>query len=759
MRHKESEPFGSCFSLSLPISPLMKFHRSMSLIKKLLLCTLTALSAFFFQNCQPVQFSNIGSLALNIKSESNGGGYWGKPDYYRFTPGFTCEQKESAVSSLHIGETNVIFTENQKMGCAALTTTLDPKLIDHSTYQNEIVGYQEGIFEGMDSNPTSIPANLVEVWCRDGQDAAAIETITHYDRVSQQAVTRIYYSKSLQAKLIPDFSVARILSSNLVTVQNQDDFYLQVFRDRPAPQLGLFSGELKAVIEGQKIERQVSCRLGGSVDPKVWPAPEIVDSNPIEFKWAQDFSSFAYLSPNSSGRFQLFSSHSFGTNQLRLSLPDSQNQSISQFVFNPDMKSLSYWGGVLYGGEGLFQTPVTGSASTAIQLDQGFNGGASVLGTWNKILLTAKGDRILFEFSVPGQSGSYLRSISTVGGPSAELNPVSSSVASSVVTSAYDFQISKSTDRVAYLYGGYYPDLYIANVDGSNRMKVSLPATSSEWFFYGMNSNVRIPDPGNFVIVDAYTKDGPGARPHYEYFAVSIDGTQVIPLPVNYTWLASSASGFQVLLSDQYGQLALFDLQSLKSIPLPNSKDVFFSQDKPLLLSSRILADDSLEPMAISLKDLSEDSLCRDAKGSKIQISEIDRDRILISSFDAKAGQINVFVKDQDQPCQRKNSFPISAKTLDFKFMSMTNTSSLQSGLSPDGKKVLLHLVGSSTLNTFDNFYYVPLDGQPSILINTPVYSAATLTFAQFLSDSKSVVYSGTQIKPNWNSVFLWRLP
>jgi hypothetical protein len=80
--------------------------------------------------------------------------------------------------------------------------------------------------------------------------------------------------------------------------------------------------------------------------------------------------------------------------------------------------------------------------------------------------------------------------------------------------------------------------------------------------------------------------------------------------------------------------------------------------------------------------------------------------------------------------------------------------------LSPDGKKILLHIGGNLATNVaFDNLYYVPLDGKPAMQVNAPVFAKAMIWSAQFLSDSKSIVYTGQQITTNWMSAFLWKLP
>lgn len=151
-----------------------------------------------FQNCSQVNFSLLQTLSSpdKIASSDNGTFFDGKPDghYYRIRPDFTCENKVAPVAALDFVSGQVTFTENRILLCAAEVNNLDPKLVDVSVYQDYVIGHQEGIFEEFSSAPTSIPANLVEVWCRDRDDKQGIETITYYDRLQQKAVNRIYHA-------------------------------------------------------------------------------------------------------------------------------------------------------------------------------------------------------------------------------------------------------------------------------------------------------------------------------------------------------------------------------------------------------------------------------------------------------------------------------------------------------------------------------------------------------------------------------------
>ena len=224
----------------------------------------------FFQNCSQIRFEDFESNKSALDLENNGGNYGGKPsgDFYRYIPDFTCENKESPQAHIAINGSMVTLTENKTLLCGAVTQALNLSMIDFSIYQNEIIGQKEGIYTGESIAPTKIPAKLVELWCRDRKDEKGIETITYYDRNTGKAVNRIYYSSqtgdgTLEARRIEDFPVARLLDSLKVVVKDEQGFELTVYRDQPAPEAGLFAGELKAVIDGQTVERKTYCRIGG----------------------------------------------------------------------------------------------------------------------------------------------------------------------------------------------------------------------------------------------------------------------------------------------------------------------------------------------------------------------------------------------------------------------------------------------------------------------------------------------------------------
>lgn len=215
----------------------------------------------FYQNCSQVSF--VGKEFTDaFKNRNNGSGYGGKPDgdFYRYVPGFKCEGKESFTKHVSIRSSLVTLTENRQAACAATTAPIDESAIDASIYQNEIVGYEDGIFEGSNQTPTSIPAKLVEVWCRDSATQKGIESVTYFNRISKQAVNRLYYAKenpdgTFVNQLVADFPVGRVVDERSVVVRDGLGFELVVHRDQPAAQVGTFAAEMKATIDGQSITR------------------------------------------------------------------------------------------------------------------------------------------------------------------------------------------------------------------------------------------------------------------------------------------------------------------------------------------------------------------------------------------------------------------------------------------------------------------------------------------------------------------------
>lgn len=390
--------------------------------RQLFLMLLMPLCILVYQNCTPVNFQDSSSL-LNPKLQ-NGDAYGGKPEghFYRFVPDFTCEQKSSPTAALTITDSKIILSENKKLKCGANNSQLEPYLIDSSIYQQDVIGYEEGIFENLNSPPMAIPANLVEVWCKDRDDEQGIETITHFDRQSSLAVTRIFYSDSDSVMEIPDFAVDRIASNKTVTVKAGENFDLIVHRDQPASRTGLFKAHMNVIIDGQKIQRDTACRLGGSVDPHVWPALEIVDFDVQLFKISPDGNHFAYASKTGTGINHFYSAEITGEKQKKIT--PALYSGISNFLFSPTSDYLVYSGDPNTTQiKELFRVQLDGSSNQQI----GDKYASYLQSVRDDFRISADGKWIVYKDGIQDKSEdveAWLRSTPASGGAPALLNPI-----------------------------------------------------------------------------------------------------------------------------------------------------------------------------------------------------------------------------------------------------------------------------------------------------------------------------------------------
>lgn len=741
----------------------------------------------FFQNCSQVGFTN---LASSLKS-NNGELYGGKPTgyFYRFIPDYTCEQKVSPTASLSISSSDMTLTENKKLLCGAVPQNVDPTLIDWSIYQREIVGYQEGIFsEGLPAF-TSIPANLVEVWCRDRNDEQGIETITHYDRTTNSAVNRIYYAipnldGSYVNSLISDFSVARIVGQKTVIVKNDQGFELIVHRDQPAPKFGLFMAHLNALVEGKKVSRETYCRLGGALDPKVWPAQQIVDFNTNIFKVSPDLNSFAYavgfsLMPNIR---DLYVSDMSGLSQKKIN-PNGSRLSSESFEFTGDSQSLVYqtypistlpnWSSIFISGD-IIKTDLKGTSSISVSKT------TTVIS--DRFRLSSDGKFIVFA-ELPEDSNKRNSSLYSARVDGGELINLSSSIGAN----AFGFYILGSQNKIVFQSTGAF---YSIDLDGTGLLKMPLPALPSVNWSFDVPLLTGAENEQN-VILNARNR----MTQESQLYSVVIADGRSISLPLNLDVKLMSSSKLHALLSPysfagvetDRAALTLANLQTGVNFKLPPMKaipdfmtltelyfsygnncvysglwnclkypaQVFFNQKSSVLIGPQILADGNLKAVAISTADGSIKDLCPGILSSQLLIQEAVMDQFVIVTFDPTTLLLNVYRKDSVSSCHKINS-----------------TLSAVSGgqqrvnyflISPDNNRIIVLLESSS-----DNFsdgslssqlLYIPLDGQPAFRVDTPVDGKARIHDFFFSKDSQSVIYNGNQIGLGDFNFYLWKIP
>lgn len=742
---------------------------------KIGLLLISAVLILLFQNCSKVSFESQEKLESSLISR-NGDAYGGKPsgDFYRYIPGFTCENKELPAASIEMTSSGIQLIENKKLLCGALKQNIDPSLIDTSIYQNEVIGYQEGIFEGSSTLPSKIPTNLVEVWCLDRRGEQGIETITYFDRTSSQAVNRIYYSvlakdNSYGMKQTPDFPVARVLANKTILIKDGKGFELTVHRDQPASQLGLFKAEMNIVIEGQKISRETSCRLGGSLDPKVWPAQQIVDFDAKIFKFSPDFNHLVFTSDTATGIGNLYTSDVNGTGQKQVGtnmLKNGIGNGWGNFAVSPDSQWIIYNGDPRVPGVmDLFKTKIDGSLTTPIRI-----GLTSPNGVLSDFKITDSS--VIYKES----QGTQIKTVPLAGGSTIDLSPpISIGVPRNYIIG----EIAASKNRIIYNFGEFSQqiDIYTAFINGIGIQKITPPFASEDWKTDPFR-NIQILA-GNKYAVIRRTSDI--NYPNFKNYLVAIDGSGFMELPTNMEVGLSSPDGNHILLSDRYSlffgsPFLLLNIKNgsfsnLSAIPLsvfnPDKaviKDsAFFTQDSRTLITP-VLTDNAGNMKAISVSTDTgvETELCPGLISKSIVIKEESALHYLISSYDRELGIVTIYRVGPSISCQKLNS------SVTKKIPSNSITEIL---ISPDRQKLLVRLgvfSGSATkefssdwipkYNT-NQLLYVPLDGKPALAIDTPVLENSEITHASFLSDSRRVVFRGNQIKPSEYNVFLWTAP
>ncbi len=645
------------------------------------------ISAVFFQNCTGPSFQG-GTLfqGLSIKNHENGGGYSGMQSgqFFRLTPHFTCENHESPMATLEITPDSVTLIENKALQCSFIKQKLDPSIIDWSIYQQEVIGFREGIYEGKAESPARIPANLVEIWCRDGKDYGSIESLTYFDRNTNQAVSRLYYSVpdgsgGYTTKSIPDFSVARTIQDKTVLVKNSaDTFELTVFRDQPSADLGLFNGNLKAVIEGQSVNKPTSCRLGGVISPNLWPARQIVDFDVNSFALSPKLDSFSYSYLNGVER------------EIRIvSLPTLETSRITgpdlapNFTYSHDGKSLIY------------------------ETQQNYQSTALLAAT----LSTGQTATI----SPPGNSTML------------NIPPLT----------------SLSQNKYVFIWGFPNWELYSANFDGTDLLKITPPLSSQE----NLLTINFTPDAllNNYVIASIAPRDG-GTL--YQV-AVAIDGSKVVDLPPFLIW---SALFDDLVFGSLTGHEKMYVLNVKTGFKreFPALSNVKFAKKSKGLLGLKSSANGSeVRATYFSMESGQESQLCPELKATEFFLEELEYNKFLVLTYDSKTKVLSTYQASATQnTCVKLNSSLTRNPNLN-KLVSFR--------LSPDNRKVLAKL--DDIEGRSSDLLYIPLDGKASYLVNVPAFKGSWVNDYNFLSDSRNIIFSGAQIQPGEQGVFLWTPP
>lgn len=700
-----------------------------------------------YQNCSQVRFTDFGLLSEKGITLENGNGYGGKTrgQFYRFDPGFTCENKETYFSSIEVTDTSATYAENSLVQCGAIKQDLDPNLIDDSVYQKDIVGLKEGIFESVSATPQSIPANLVEVWCRNTKDLSGIESITHFNRVTSEAETEIY-STVTGAAAKQTFAVSRVLSAQTVTIRGADGLLIEVYRDKPAAEFGLFQGYFEGVVGGKKQSHPTSCRLGGSLDPRAWPAKQIADDGVKLFKVAKDLSYFGYTASIGTAPTRLYAADSSGANHTTVS-PPMLNTGVENFDFVALTGDFLYWGDPrVKNGLELFRANRNGG--NLIQLNAKLTEAAQ--GQASEIDFSADGRTVFYKDGQQETGGDvemWLRSVPIDGGVPAVINPPLPLAGDVGVLS---FGVSKSLNRVAYFVGFVDGELYIADLDGRNIVK-PLGALRFEWY-----QQMEVPAPGKYLFMRSpYTLVN--GTTTFTNYAVAFDGSGFVALPQNWSVNSVNQTGETALISKVPMVLdvsavsavpsALFDLRTGVKTDLPDLKNPSFSTDSKVVIGAKRVTGGLLQATSFGVQTKVEQALCSSVTGSEILVRENVDGSFFIAALQASDGIVTFYQAAGGGTCVKKNSVPVGG----VKLTDLT--------LSPDRRSLMLKTTRTIASSSHDQLYFVPLSGRPPLAINAAVFTGARISSHLYLPDSRTILYLGDQASPGKYGVFSWRAP
>lgn len=744
-------------------------------INFLIICLVASIPVFSFQNCQQMNFVGIGSIeslgSSAIPVTKNGEPYGGMTPglYYHFIPNFACEGNSAPVSSLSIVGNQVTLTENKALKCGSSVTPLNSNLIDWSIYQNEIVGYREGIYQGLSSAPAAIPANLVEVWCRDANTTSGIETIMHFNNQTKAAVNRIYYGDSF----LPDFSVTRTLTRSEIVVSSPGLLSLHIHRNQPAPQLGLFMADIRVKINGANFDRITYCRLGGSLDPSVWPVKKITDLNSAsDFKVSPDFNRLAYATTEIEASFILENIEGDQSKRLGGPMNSLLSARTAGFQFSPDGNSLLFTSDFQSANYlGLFSQGIGdgGSMAPLSVNNSSFNSD----GIANDFQVTQDGKFVLFR--EPGANDLFhkglnlynLFSKATDSSIKTLLNPLVAPALypDSPLLSVSNFHLVKNANKVVYLccqylsVGSYTGDLYSSDLLGQNILNIS-PILPKDFTL-----NPIFADAGSdSVLVMASNSSNNLLLPIW--FVVKLDGSGSFQLPPSNKVLINNNALAAVLVQGPESPTKLVNLNSGAQFNIPSpysfprggmpgsyNQQQFFTKDGSYFTALNVLNIEAIQPFSVNTSSGQVSLLCSDQLTSKANLIERNGNQILIVTYDLKSHLLKVWQSAVGGQCRLLNSAMSDDMTVD---------SIEDLVLSPD-QNILMVRLGQDVANGIGGvneqnslLLYIPLNGQVPIRIDSPVYKGSLIYRAQFLKDANSILFWGSQIKLNENNIYRW---
>lgn len=723
-----------------------------------------------FQNCTPTTPFSVGNSGSTVlASLDNGTPYDGKPsdEYARWMRGFTCNGKPSPAAKIEIKGESKFYIENTALQCAWRSREINESEIEKSTFQNIIWGYQDGIYEA-GSSPLApsaspiIPANLVEVWCNDSQKSNQSEAIIYYDETTQRAKIKLY-GVSAGSVISQDMTnVSRLISNDSVEVSSPDNnFNLTVHRSQFNSQTpGLFPAEMK-FSSREFGEKSIStfCRLGGSLDTKLWPAKQIVDVDVSEIVEAPNRNDFVY----SYTRNDFSSALGWGSVLSAITRPlhipykargvgyvDFTDDS-SQLVFTADLSADYLVELFLVSLRGLLNDDESPRriSSPLVDPNQSVLSDAKLIRGSN-LVLYRDGSQETW-----GDIEPWLRSVSLFTGQIQQINKEFTNADEEVQS----FTFSPTLQKSFYLGGFTKPRLYSVNADGTNHRDATPNLIVNQYLRYGQK--IELFGGGKFLQLDTifyYSSDK-------QIIVVDLETNRSYPILKNHELYSFDVVSKKAILVDSYTQgKVFFDLSTGATIPIQGLK--FLENGKVELSSGAIVlaqkdptssvsVDAEIHALMASLgRDL---RICQNLAADQFLISTTgDSKKWIVTAINSSQKTAQIAEVDAGLNCLVKNSINLSA--LDF------SKELVQSVVaSPDLTRILL-AIGNRPASRYvasivNKLYYASLDGRAPLKVNAGLVESGDITHFKWSQDSKSIFFFGSYRNQSEKRGYLWRVP
>jgi hypothetical protein len=664
-----------------------------------------------FQNCSAVKPSSIGHV-LTFKSTAtesgNGGVYDGKPDatYYRYIPNFKCNDGKTAPNQIAIfknGQFLLYDTNGQQ--CASQLSPLANIDIITSPFQSEFISVNDFLFKRYQEKSPDIPTNLAEILCRDNFEKPNFEIVAHYNRETNEALSRIYSFDQLQS----DFSVSRILSSDEVRYVSSNVSF-EVNFSKVIEGQKRYAGEVKSSKLSMVKTGNLTCVIGGSLDTSSWTTKILYDKGAENFSFLPNkeisFLSEAFrvdygyfikktihlfkISPDSKitdltkthlgDEFSIFAQNPF------------EDKNFMFFWTNPEYESLKSW----------YVLDVKKNTTTRItNIDKGSD--------WETLIFTPGTvtiDQKIFYttwFFSPSTE-SVLRSYDVITSKITEIARNRAGLEVGLLPKLNQLVISYPESS------GLRLQIYDIRTKLSRNLNVA-PISGCKLVsgMYDLFKNEEI------YLAQATCSQTNGDN---KFVLVSLSDGKTTSVGINKSFLFSSENKRWIVFADnKTGQISIYNIDTQESQDLPSYVRTNFSNSANFKIDRNIiLLDNRLFYGLSSLSGLNpklyetnvvtgaSSLICENALGEKISIGAIDEKKLFLLTYDSQLQIYRFYYAKNSNECIRINEFPsIYANTL--RVIPATIGFSVTVG---DGNP---YLVAREAI-------FVPIDGRPPMKLS-----------------------------------------